>query len=28
MGLGAAEAALLVGDLSAGYVTINAEYTT
>ena len=28
MGLGDARAALLVGDLSAGYVEINAEYTT
>jgi glutamate N-acetyltransferase/amino-acid N-acetyltransferase len=28
MGLGAAGATLLVGDLSAGYVRINAEYTT
>ena len=28
MGLGTVSAALLVGDLSAGYVAINAEYTT
>ncbi|MGA1774976.1 MAG: bifunctional glutamate N-acetyltransferase/amino-acid acetyltransferase ArgJ [Nitriliruptoraceae bacterium] len=28
MGLGSTSAALLVGDLSAGYVEINAEYTT